>query len=244
MTLEWSQDELSRRSGLAQSAISRLERGIHSGLDLDELDRLAAALGGRFRLGFDAPFLADRARQRDRVHARCIAFVARRLERAGWLILTEVEIVGSAGPGWIDVLAFHPASATLLVIEIKTEIHDLGRIQRTLDWYEHAAWPAARRFGWRPRRSLGALLVLETAAVDAALRENRELLTRTFAGTAADLSVLVGGRASGPPGPRRSVAAFDPSSRRAAWLRPTKLDGRRTPPAYLDYADAARRLSR
>lgn len=242
--LGWSQEELSRRSGLSQSAISRLERGLHSGLDLDDLDRLAAACGGRLRLVFEAPFLADRTRQRDRVHARCIGFVARRLERAGWLVLTEVEIAGSAGPGWIDVLAYQPDSATLLVVEVKTEVHDVGRIQRTLDWYERRSWSAARRSGWRPARSVGALLVLETAAVDTAVRDNRDLLGRTFGGRVEDLSALVDGSAPGSPMSRRYIAGFDPRSRRATWLRPTKLQGRRTPPAYLDYADAARRLSR
>src|SRR5262245_1691088 len=147
-SLGFSQRELSRRSGLSQSAMSRLERGLHSGLDLDDLQRLAAAMGGRFRFQLDAPFLADRSIQRDRVHGRCIGYAARRLRGDGWVVASEVEITGSTGPGWIDVLGWDPLSRALLVIEIKTEIIDFGRIQRTLGWYQSRAGDAARHFGW------------------------------------------------------------------------------------------------
>src|SRR5207249_5874810 len=63
-----------------------------SSIGFDELDRLAVGLGGRVTVAFDAPFLADRSAQRDRVHARCMAYVASRLERDGWVAETEVEI--------------------------------------------------------------------------------------------------------------------------------------------------------
>lgn len=43
--LKWSQSELARRSGVAQSIISRLERGETRAVDLDNLGSLADALG-------------------------------------------------------------------------------------------------------------------------------------------------------------------------------------------------------
>ena len=74
LAIGWTQRELGRRSGIAQTAISRLERGLPSALDLDAIQRIATALGGTIRLMFEAPFLMDRARQRDRVtcEVRCI----------------------------------------------------------------------------------------------------------------------------------------------------------------------------
>jgi hypothetical protein len=42
----------------------------------------------------------------------------------------------------------------------------------------------------------------------------------------------------------RGLALIDPSSRRRAWLIRTRLDGRRSPAPFADYADAARRLGR
>ena len=62
LAIGWTQRELGRRSGVAQTAISRLERGLPSGLDLDAIQRIATALGGTLRLIFEAPFLMDRAR--------------------------------------------------------------------------------------------------------------------------------------------------------------------------------------
>jgi transcriptional regulator with XRE-family HTH domain len=242
LAIGWTQRELGRRSGVAQTAISRLERGLPSALDLDAIQRIATALGGTIRLMFEAPFLMDRARQRDRVHARCVAFVASRLRRLGWMVETEVEIDGRNGPGWIDVLAFHVASGTLLVIEIKTEVHDFGRIQRTIAWYERHAWSAARDRSWVVRRSHGALLLLATDAVDARLRENRLLAKTAFPGRAGDLNELTNRHSSVAVPFARSLAMIDPLSRRHDWLRPTRLDGRRARAPYEDYASVVRRL--
>jgi transcriptional regulator with XRE-family HTH domain len=242
LAIGWSQRELGHRARVAQTAISRLERGLPTGLCLDELELIATALGGTFHLTFAAPFLADRARQRDRVHGRCVAYVASQLRRLGWIVESEVEIDGRNGPGWIDVLAFHPASGALLVIEIKTEIHDFGRIQRTLAWYERRALSAARDRGWVVRRSHGALLLLATDAVDARLRENRHLADEAFQGRAVDLIALTNEPSAVAIHLARSLAMIDPLSRRHDWLRPTRLDGRRARAPHEDYASVARRL--
>lgn len=242
LAIGWSQRELGRRAGVVQTALSRLERGQPSGFDLDAIQRIATALGGSIRLTFEAPFLVDRARQRDRVHARCMAHVASRLRRVGWLVETEVEIVGSRGPGWIDVLAFHVASGTLLVIEIKTEIHDFGRIQRTLAWYERRAWPVARDRGWTVRRSHGVLLLLATDAVDSRLRENRHVADEAFPGRADGLVSLTNDPSAVVSPGVRSLAMIDPLSLRHDWLRPTRLDGRRARAPHEDYASVVRRL--
>lgn len=237
-----SQRDLSRRTGIPQSVISRFERGQACGIDLTRLEQLATALGGRVGLTFDAPFLADRVRQRDRVHAWCVGFVARRLRSAGWQVETEVEIEGAAGPGWIDVLAFHPESRWLLVIEVKTEIQDFGRIQRTLAWYEARAPKAARARGWAVDRTHACLLVLATEAVDLALSANRALAAAAFPARARNVAALVmnPGAAARPIG--RSLAMIDPFGRRRDWVRPTRLDGRSTKAPHRDYASVVRRL--
>jgi transcriptional regulator with XRE-family HTH domain len=242
-TIGWTQDQLSERAGVPQSAVSRVERGLHAGLDLDDLERIASAMGGTVHVELRAPFLADRGRQRDRVHARCVAYVVARLRRAGWMAESEVEIRGSAGPGWIDVLAYHPTSRVMLVIEVKTEIHDFGRIQRTLGWYEHAAWAATRGFGWLPRRGSAALVLLDTRAVADRLRNNRLLAAQAFPERAEGLARLIEAPAVAPVDSGRFLAVVDPLSRRATWVRATMLDRRRTPPRYADYADIARRLT-
>lgn len=55
---------------------------------------------------------------------------------AGCLIAREVDISAGGGRGWIDILAFDPRTATLVIVEIKTRLDDLGRVERQLGWYE------------------------------------------------------------------------------------------------------------
>jgi hypothetical protein len=165
--------------------------------------------------------------------------VAVRLKRAGWETAGEVEIGGDRSRGWIDLLAFHPQHRLLLVIEVKTEIRDFGSIERTLGWYERESWAAARRLGWRPRTVLGCLLVMATEANEVRLGDNRAGLTNGFPIRATELErILANG--SQPPRRARALAMIDPRSRRDRWLRPSRLDGRRTAAPYVDYADFMR----
>ena len=237
--LRWSQRALAQRSGVAQSRISRIERAALPSLRLAEVDHLLGAMGARYRLELDPPWV-DRPRQADVVHARCCAHVARRLSFLGWVVAREVEIDGGRSRGWIDVLAYHEPSRRLLVIEVKTEIHDIGRIERSLNWYAREAPLAARRLGWRPSTVGSALLVLDTTANGATLRTNSELMRVGFPSRARALRAVVEGTA--PIDGERHLALIDPRSRRSAWLRPTVLEGRHSPAPYRDYIDAVRMI--
>ncbi len=155
----------------------------------------------------------------------------------------EVEVGGDRSRGWIDVLAYHPATGWLLVIEIKTEIRDLGAIERSLGWYERDAIVAARRLGWQPKHAIGCLLLLATAANDARASANGVPIGVGFPTRAHELGGLVQA-GSGPRPHGRAVAMIDPLSRRTAWLRPLHQDGRRQPAPYLDYADFMRAIGR
>ena len=238
----WTQRELGVRIGMAQSEISRIERGVLTDLTLATAERVLGAMGARLVITLETPLLIDRQRQREPAHARCSAHVAARLERSGWQVATEVEIGGDRSRGWIDVLAFHPSTGILLVIEIKTEIHDLGAIQRSMGWYEREAWMAAGRLGWQPGRLLGCLLLLATDANDTRVAANRQPFAVGFPARATDLAEVVAGGSTVPQG--RAVAMIDPRSRRIAWLRPLRVDGRRSPAPYLDYADFMRAVNR
>ena len=120
-TIGSTQADLGARVGLSQSAVSRIERGRQDDLTIDTAERLLGSMGARLMISVDAPFLGDRQRQREPAHARCSAYVATRLRQAGWRVATEVEIGGNGSRGWIDILAFHPLTGWLLVVEIKTD---------------------------------------------------------------------------------------------------------------------------
>jgi transcriptional regulator with XRE-family HTH domain len=239
--LGWTQVELAQRADMSQAMVSAIENGRVGDLTFSRAERLLAAMGARLVVSVDAPFLGDRQRQREPAHARCAAHVASRLRRAGWQVATEVEVGGDRSRGWIDVLAYDPVTGWLLVVEIKTEIHDLGGIERSLGWYEREAWFAARRLGWLPRRSIGCLLLLATAANDVRVIANRGSFAAGFPARGRDLSELIAARIE-PASPGRAVAMIDPLSKRAAWLRSLRLDGRRSEVPYADYADFMRAL--
>lgn len=231
----WSQQELARRARVSRPMVGRVERATVSP-SFEVAARLFGALGIEAELVVRVPFLMDRQRQRDPAHARCAAYVQRRLEKASWIVRREVEVVQGRSHGWIDLLAFEPRSGTLLVIEIKTQLDDLGQVERSLAWYEREAAAAARRLGWRPHRITSWLLLLATAAADSRVVENRDALSAAFPGRA--LGMIGSLRGSNPGAAEgRAFAMIDPRSRRRTWLIRSRVDGRRTPAPYLNYAD-------
>lgn len=57
---------------------------------------------------------------------RDVDYVARRLDQAGWLVATEVEVGDARWRGFVDLLAFHPVERLLLIIEVKIELDDIS----------------------------------------------------------------------------------------------------------------------
>ncbi len=245
-TIGWSQRELGRRAAVSQSMVCLVERGALRDLTFSTASTLLNAMGARLVVDVKAPYLGDRERQRDPAHARLAAHVVARLRHAGWETRVEVEVGGDRARGWIDLVAFHPASSVMLVIEIKTEIHDLGQIERSLGWYEREAWAVARRLGWRPMREIGCLLLLATEANDLRVAANRASIEAGFPlrarhlGTVINGTVINGGAAPTEMG--RAIALIDPRSRRLAWCGALRIDGRRSAAPYLDYADFMRSI--
>jgi transcriptional regulator with XRE-family HTH domain len=236
----WSQRELASRLGTNQSAIARLENPRAPALDVVLASRAIELLGIRPAWDMQLPGLRDRRDQRDLVHARCCGYLGRRLGDLGWDVRHEVEVGTGRARGWIDLLAYRSLDRAIYCPEVKSELHDVGAVQRTLTWYEREAWDAARRFGWQPKRMSSGLVVLATEDVDVAIARNAEILRQAFAArSAATLAWLRDPAETLPP---RSLALIDPRSRRRDFLRPTRLEGRRSPPPYRGYAHAAAML--
>ena len=238
--LRMTQDELSRLSGVSQSQISRIERGRVSDLRIDVLDRLLTALGIRYWLERSRP--ASRARRRtSSTRAAPPTPVDGSGRRSG----------SSSGRSRLGATAHAVGSIcsritltrkALLVVEIKTEIVDIGAIERTLNWYRREAFRVARRFGWQPRQVNAALLLLDSRSNDDRVTSNQTVFRQAFPARAPQLREVIAG--SGSPPVEDFLAMIDPRSRRRDWIRATHVDGRRTASAYLDYIDAARRLER
>lgn len=236
LSLDVSRDAIAARVGISARYVAMIEAGT-ANPTLRLVESLSAALGIEVGLDIRPPIFPGGVRVRDSVHARCSAYVDRRLQIAGWMTRREVEIVSGRSHGWIDLLAFDPATGTLLIIEVKTTLDDLGALERQMSWYERMAWQAARRFGWKARRTVSVVLALASDEVERIVRAHRELIAVAFPIRARSIAMLVGTPETEFPG--RGFALIDPASRRRDWLLRTSLDGRRSPLPYHDYAAAA-----
>ena len=238
IALDITQQELAEAAGVTRGYVAVVESG-RANPSLAVVERFGEALGVDFQLVGRPPVIVGRDGQRDIVHARCSAYADRRLRIASLAVAREVELVHGRSHGWIDLLAFDPRTGTLIVVEIKTRLDDLGAIERQLGWYERRAIPVANDLGWEPRRVSVWLLFLASEEIDAGVRANRHVLATAFPGRAPDMLASLDGTVSSTV---RGLAMIDPRSRRRDWLVRTRVDGRRSAAPFRDYADAAAQL--
>ena len=131
------------------------------------------------------------------------------------------------------------------MIEVKTELDDVGRVFRSLGWYARMSRDAARASVWRPVRIVPALIALATRETDGRVAANADLIRTALPGRVASLAAWIDEPTVAAPEP--SLALIDPLSRRRAWLRRPRASGGRAVAPYADYrgaAEAMRRRSR
>lgn len=154
-----TQTELGARIGLSQQQISLIERG-H--LDVMPVRSVRAAFRGvgaiasweiRWRGGAIDRLLDER-------HSAIVGALSTLLVGLGWEVIPELTYSEFGERGSIDLVAWHAATGTLLVIEVKTELTSVEQTCRKHDEKVRLAPKlVSERFGWRPR-SVARLLVL------------------------------------------------------------------------------------
>ncbi|MEX1295860.1 MAG: helix-turn-helix domain-containing protein [Candidatus Limnocylindrales bacterium] len=144
----WRQVDVASKAGVPRSLVSDIERGHFSRTSLDRFRAVAAALG--IRVDLVACWRGDElARLLNAYHSAMHESVARFLEPLpGWRFVPEVSFSISGERGVIDILAFHPSSGSLLVIELKTKIVDVNELVGTLDRKTRLARRIAADRGW------------------------------------------------------------------------------------------------
>ena len=226
-------EEVAAAAGITPSYLARIERGqVNS--TFDTVDRVSDALGIQLALDVRPPVFLGSPPMNDLVHGRCSAYADRRLRAAAWLTAREVALVDGRYRGWIDLLAFDPTTGSLMIIEIKTRLDDVGALERQLAWYERTAPDVAGERGWHVRSTRGVALLLATEEIERTLLVNRDVLDLAF--PLRD-DVLAPTTRAG-----RGLALIDPRRRRRDWLMRSRIDGRRGAAPYRNYADAAARL--
>lgn len=170
----WRQEDLAERAGVARSVVGEIETGHVDRLRVEVMLRVVATLGGRMDLvvrwqGGDLDRLVN-AR-----HAALHESVARSFRTFNdWQIAPEVSFNIRGERGVIDILAWHAATRTLLVIELKTEIVDVSELMGTLDKKGRLARYVARDRGWDAAQ-IGVWLIV----ADSAMNRRRARMHRT-----------------------------------------------------------------
>jgi transcriptional regulator with XRE-family HTH domain len=153
----WTQAELGVRASVSQSAVSRAERGEAANLTVRTLARIASALGARaeVQILFQGAALD---RLLDATHAELVNEVVTLLRARAWETVPEATFSVYGERGSIDVLAFHPATGSLLVVEVKSVVPDMQAMLAGVDRKVRLAPAIARERGWASR-SVSRLLV-------------------------------------------------------------------------------------
>lgn len=192
-----TQEELSIAAGVPRGVVSRIERGLLRGVPLDALRAVAAALGAGIDVwvrwqGGDLGRLVNA-----RHSALHEAFAGRFGVIGSWAFEPEVSFSIGGERGVIDVLGWHAASRTLLVVELKTEFVDINDLMATVDRKRRLAGRIAADRGWEATSVSSWVVVAEGRTNRRALARHRAALRAKFP---ADGRALVGwlGRPAAP----------------------------------------------
>jgi hypothetical protein len=141
--------------------VSRLERGRIETMSVGRIRSIARALDAEVLLvirwrGGELDRLVDEA------HATLVGRTVEILRAFGWETRTEVTYSIYGERGSIDVLAWHAATRTLLVVEVKSELTSVEETLRIHDAKLRLAPKiAAERFGWHASGSARVLVLPE-----------------------------------------------------------------------------------
>ncbi len=223
----WRQQDLADLAGVSRGTISRIERGKLDELSIGRVRAVCLALEIRAEL-MPRSRHAEVDRMASARHSALAEFVVNWLAGLeGWIVRPEVSFAFYADRGIVDVLAWHAKRRAILVIELKTEIIDVGELLGTLDRKRRVAARIAQDLGWRPDVVGVCLLVGESmtnrrrvqrhaATFQAALPQDGRAIRRWLREPVLDLRAM------------RFVSDGRPGNVRSAFSAPRRVLARAT----------------
>ena len=176
----WRQSDVAARAGVSQQFVSLAERGHLDRVSLAGLRRLGQALDiridvvARWRGGaLDRMLSLDHSLMSEGVVGMISGL-------GGWLLAPEASFSIYGERGVIDLLAYHPATGSLLVIELKTSIVDVNEVVGTLDRKARLAPRIAADRGWRARTVSRWLIVARGSTNIRRVDAHRAVLRAAF----------------------------------------------------------------
>ncbi len=165
---------------VSRSVVSLVERGHLEGMSLGTIRRVCAVLDirvdtvARWRGGdLDRLLNARHSAMHEAVARLLAAFPA-------WTAVPEVSFAIYHERGVIDILAWHAASRTVLVIELKTEFVDIQEMTGTVDRKARLALRIARERGWPAERVAVWVVAAESRTNRRHLAAHRVMLRNAF----------------------------------------------------------------
>jgi hypothetical protein len=119
---------------------------------------------------------ADGERLMSERHARMATGATSHLITVDWAVRPEVSFSIYGERGVIDLLAWHEESRTLLVVELKTAIVDVGELLGTFDRKRRLAATIARDLGWDAGMVAACLWLSDTRTNHRRLAEHEAIL--------------------------------------------------------------------
>lgn len=218
----WRQADLAGRAGVSDATVSRIERGHLGSLTFEAVRCVTAALEIRLET-----LPRSRAGDLDRLvnarHAALAEAVLARFARLpGWVARPEISFNVYGDRGVVDVLAWHAASRSLLVIELKTEIVELGELLAVLDRKRRLGAAIGAPLGWVPDLVGTWLIVAEGRTNRRRLTAHRAILRAAF----PDDLRHVGSWLREPRGELRAMSRWPnrhPGTARSAFATPRRV---------------------
>ena len=133
----------------------------------------------------------------------------------GWLMAPEVSFNVYGERGVIDVLAFHPATGSLLVVELKTEIVDVQELVGTMSRKVRLARRIALERGWHAGSVSGWIVVASSTTNRRRIVAHRTMLRAAFGSDGRTMRRL-DPRAAGLGGGAVDVVTYQPGWH---WIR-------------------------
>jgi DNA-binding Xre family transcriptional regulator len=177
--LGWRAADVAARAGISTSTYSRFERGDLGRTKLSTIRRVGEVLevrvvpDARWRGAALDRFLAE-------AHVAMAELVTRMLLGAGWEVRPEVSFNHFGERGVVDLVAWHPATRTALLIELKTELADINELLAVTGRRRRLALVILEPLGWRPDRVAQWVVVAAGRTNQRRLGDHRELLRSAF----------------------------------------------------------------
>jgi len=185
-----TQEQLGARAGVSASFISRIERGLIGRMSYARLRRCTEALGADLELS--VRWQGERLdRLLDEAHAEIVDAAIDVFRAAGWEVAVEVSFAIDGERGSIDVLAWHPPTASLVVAEIKSAVPDSQATLHVLDRKARLGARIARERGWACSSVSRILVVGESRTSRRRVERHAEMFDAAFPERGRDVAAWI-----------------------------------------------------